>query len=71
MAKKNGKGGKKSASRENLVVGSKVKDVVKAAGLQSSGELIQAVSERVHEIVTQAITRASGNGRKTVRAYDL
>ena len=69
MAKKNGKGGKKS--REVLVVGSKVKDVVKAAGLQSSGELIQAVSDRVHELVSAAISRASGNGRKTVRAYDL
>ena len=69
MAKKNGKGGKKS--REVLVVGSKVKDVVKSAGLQSSGELIQAVSDRVHELVSAAISRASGNGRKTVRAYDL
>jgi hypothetical protein len=69
MAKKNGKGGKKS--REVLVVGSKVKDVVKSAGLQSSGELIQAVSDRVHELVSAAISRASGNGRKTVRAHDL
>jgi hypothetical protein len=70
MAKKNGKGGKKGRG-EVLVVGSKVKDVVKAAGLQSSGELIQAVSDRVHELVSAAISRASGNGRKTVRAYDL
>lgn len=71
MAKKTAKGGKKSGSRENLVVGSKVKDVVKSAGLQSSGELIEAVSARVHELVSAAIERASGNGRKTVRAYDL
>ncbi len=72
MAKKTAKGGKKSGgSRENLVVGSKVKDVVKNAGLQSSGELVEAVSARVHELVSAAIQRASGNGRKTVRAYDL
>ncbi len=70
MAKKAGKGGKKTA-REVLVVGTKVKDVVKAAGLQSSGELIDAVSARVHELLTSACERASGNGRKTVRAYDL
>ena len=38
MAKKAAKGGKKT-SREVLVVGTKVKDVVKTAGLQSSGEL--------------------------------
>lgn len=70
MAKKNGKGGKKTA-REILVVGTKVKDVVKAAGLQSSGELIEAISGRVHELLGHAIQRASGNGRKTVRAHDL
>jgi hypothetical protein len=72
MAKKAAaKGGKKSATKEVLVVGTKVKDVVKAAGLQSSGELIEAVSNRVHELLTAAAQRASGNGRKTVRAYDL
>lgn len=70
MAKKNGKGGKKTA-REVLVVGTKVKDVVRAAGLQSSGELIEAVSARVHDILAAAIARASENGRKTVRAHDL
>lgn len=70
MAKKAAKGGKK-ATREVLVVGTKVKDVVKAAGLQSSGELIEAVSTRVHDLLAGAISRASGNGRKTVRSYDL
>src|SRR5258705_161277 len=48
MAKKAAaKGGKKATTKEILVVGTKVKDVVKAAGLQSSGELIEAVSSRV------------------------
>ncbi len=70
MAKKNGKAAAKKA-REVLVVGTKVKDVVKAAGLQSSGELIEAVSNKVHEIISGACGRASGNGRKTVRAHDL
>jgi histone H3/H4 len=74
MAKKAAKGGKKAggASKgEILVVGTKVKDVVKSAGLQSSGELIEAVSARVHEMLKGAVDRAQGNGRKTVRAYDL
>jgi histone H3/H4 len=71
MAKKaNGKGGKKAA-REVLVVGTKVKDVVKGSGLQSSGELIEAISGKVHDLLTAAIARASENGRKTVRAHDL
>jgi hypothetical protein len=74
MAKKAAsKGGKKASggTKEILVVGTKVKDVVKNAGLQSSGELIEAVSAKVHAILTAAAERAAGNGRKTVRAYDL
>lgn len=54
-----------------LVVGSKVKDVVKESGLQSSGELIEAVSNQVYDMIERACARAQENGRKTVRAYDL
>ncbi len=54
-----------------LVVGSKVKDVVREAGLQSSGELVEAVSNKVYDLIEAACARASENGRKTVRAYDL
>ena len=64
MAKKGGK-------REVLVVGSKMKDVVKGAGCQSSGDLIQAVSDRVHALLERAVNRAKSNGRATVRPYDL
>ena len=49
----------------------KMKDVVKAAGCMSSGDLIEAVSEKVHEILSSATARAKGNGRSTVRPYDL
>ena len=68
MAK--GKGPKK-ASREILIVGSKMKDVVKSAGCMSSGDLIEALSDKVHEILSNATQRAKGNGRSTVRPYDL
>ena len=66
-AKKAGKGG----SKEILIVGSKMKDVVKAAGCMSSGDLIEAVSNKVHEMLGAATARAKGNGRSTVRPYDL
>ncbi len=54
-----------------LVVGSKVKDVVRSAGLRSDGELVQAVSDKVHEILGAAIKRCTSNGRSTVRPHDL
>jgi len=64
---------KKKAKKSDvvLVVGSKVKEVVKETGCQSSGELVQAISDRVHDMVNAACARAQENGRKTVRAYDL
>jgi hypothetical protein len=62
---------KKSAAKEILVVGTKMKDVVKSAGCQSSGDLIDAVSEHVHALLAAAAARAKSNGRATVRPYDL
>lgn len=57
--------------REIVVVGSKVKEVVRSAGLRSDGDLVQAVSDRVHEMLEGAIDRAESNKRGTVRPYDL
>ena len=73
MAKstKPAKKGGKSGPKEILIVGSKMKDVVKAAGCMSSGDLIEALSAKVHEMLTSATERAKGNGRSTVRPYDL
>jgi hypothetical protein len=65
------KSGGKSSSKEILIVGSKMKDVVKNAGCMSSGDLIEALSARVHEILANAAQRAKDNGRSTVRPYDL
>ncbi|MCH9686768.1 MAG: hypothetical protein K0V04_35370 [Deltaproteobacteria bacterium] len=66
---KSKKAGKKK--REVVVVGSKVKDVVRSAGLRSDGELVQAVSDKVHDILEAAIARAQANKRGTVRPHDL
>lgn len=57
--------------REIVVVGSKVKDVVRSAGYRSDGELVQAISDKVHEMLEAAIKRAESNKRGTVRPYDL
>lgn len=61
----------KKKELEVLVVGTKMKDVVKDAGCQSSGDLIEAVSAKVHEMLQAAVKRAKENGRATVRPYDL
>lgn len=70
---KSGKAGKsaKSAAKEILVVGSKMKEVVKAAGCMSSSDLIEALSAKVHEILANAAVRARDNNRATIRPHDL
>jgi hypothetical protein len=60
-----------SKPKEIVVVGSKVKEVVKDAGLRSDGELVQAVSDEVHALLAKAIKRCKGNNRSTVRPHDL
>lgn len=67
----NGEPLKARKPREIIVVGSKVKEVVREAGLRSDGELVQAVSERVHVMLEAAIARARSNNRETVRPWDL
>lgn len=62
---------KSKAPKEILVVGSKVKDVIRDAGLRSDGELIQAVSDKVHDLLGAAIERTKSNNRSTVRPHDL
>ncbi len=61
----------KKKSREIVVVGSKVKDVIREAGFRSDGELVQAVSDKVHQLLEAAIKRTAANKRGTVRPYDL
>ncbi len=58
-------------TKEVVVIASKIKDVIKAAGLQSSGDLVDGVSAKVHDMLAAAIQRAKANGRATVRPYDL
>jgi len=61
----------KKKIKEIVVVGSKVKEVIKQAGLRSDGELVQAISDKVHELLARAVARCKGNKRGTVRPHDL
>lgn len=58
-------------TREVVVVGSKVKEVVREAGLHSDDRFVAAVNNKVHGLLNKSIKRAKSNGRGTVRPYDL
>lgn len=72
MAKK--KASKKAASKktkEMLLVNSKVREAIKAAGCNTAGDALDGLNEVVHHYIQQATARADANGRKTVRAHDF
>lgn len=55
-----------------LVVSSKIKKFVREkAGFNTSAETLEALSQRVETICTEAIERARSDGRKTVKARDI
>ena len=54
---------------DSLVVKAKIKDVAK--GFNVAGDLADALSKRVDQLIKDACVRAEANGRKTVMAKDL
>ncbi len=57
---------------ETLVVVSKVKKLVKEAGLRTGGEYIDALSQKVEAAVKASIQKVQADGKKkTLGAEDL
>jgi histone H3/H4 len=77
MAKKKAKAKaktKKKSSKKTmdmLLVGSKTKDGIRAAGCNVAGDALDALNGVVHWYIQQASARAQANGRKTVRGHDF
>ena len=60
-----------SEEREVLVVASKVKARFKELGLKTSKEAIEAISDRVYDLIDLATAKALGDKRKTVKGRDF
>ena len=58
-------------AQESLLVGSKVKAAIKAAGCNTGGDAIASLNSYVYWLIDQATKRAATNGRKTVRGHDF
>ena len=54
-----------------LVVTSKVKEVIKNADMSMASDFADALSTKVEALINDAISRAKANDRKTVRPGDL
>lgn len=57
--------------KEMLLVGSKTKEALKTSGLNVSGDALEKLNERVHQMIKEAQERCTANGRKTVRSSDF
>jgi len=55
----------------SYVVASKVKDFWQKKGLRTAGETMDALSQKVEELLEDAASRCKTNGRATVRPDDL
>lgn len=62
---------KSNAPKEPLTVASKIKDVLREAGMRCDGDLVTAISDKVHDMLGKAVERCKGNNRSTVRPIDL
>ncbi len=56
---------------EDLVVKSKVREYAKSKDIRLSAEVFDELTKIVAWHLDKAIERAKGNGRKTVKGYDL
>ena len=68
MAKKKAK---KKASKESLVVTSKVKAYIKSKEMMTSSDAIGALNCQIYCLLDQAIARTKANRRSTVKPQDL
>jgi len=59
------------SDKDILVVGSKVKNYMREKNVKTSGELVEALSAKVYQLLDAAVERAQMNKRSTVRPYDL
>ena len=54
-----------------LIVQSKVKEFVKGKGCQTSATAIEALSNKVKDLLNEAVERAKSNNRATVKDRDI
>ena len=59
------------AKKEMLVVGSKVKSLIKKANCNTAGDALEGLNDWIYWLIEDATKRAKANGRKTVRKHDF
>ncbi|UYM83626.2 hypothetical protein MY148_08575 [Leptospira borgpetersenii] len=61
----------KNVEKETLIVTSKVKAYIKSKGFMTSGDAIDGLNEKIHQLIDEAVKRTESNKRRTVRPTDF
>lgn len=61
----------KASTSDPLVIGSRVKALVKGLGMRCDGDLLDAVSGKVAAMIVQAAARVKARGQSTIKPIDL
>ena len=64
-------GRKKSMGKEPLIVASKIKAYIKAKGLMTASDSLEAINVKVRTLIDEAAERTRSNRRSTVKPQDL
>jgi histone H3/H4 len=65
------------SEQKTLVIATKVREFVKEQSTEKEGEyrlsseFTEVLSEKVEDLIKMAVSRAAGNGRKTLKGLDL
>ena len=59
------------AKKESLIVASKVKAYIKSKKMMTSSDALEALSNKVYNLLDAAAARTKANRRSTVKAQDL
>jgi histone H3/H4 len=57
--------------RESLIVASKVKGYIKDKKMMTSSDALEALSDKIYDMLDDAVTRTKANRRSTVKPQDL
>ena len=71
MGKKKAMKTAKAKGAKPVAITSRIKDLIRSGNMRADGALVDAVNEKIMELLNNAIARAGSNGRKTVRPQDL
>ena len=60
-----------AATKESLIVASKVKAYIKSTGKMTASETLEALNQKIYAMLDAAVARTESNRRSTVKPQDL